>query len=96
LDRILLFPISTIHSFCWRHIETYHADIQAWLLETLPADLADLREKQAKGRAGTKAALDRERAIASTTRRVEWLSVPRRFSYNPNGDNFGQDLAVSF
>ncbi len=86
-----LFPISTIHSFCWRHIETYHADIQAWLLKTLPADLADLHERQAKGRAGTKAALDRERAIASTTRRIEWLSVPRRFSYNPNGDNFGQD-----
>ena len=86
-----LFPISTIHSFCWRHIETYHADIQAWLLETLPADLADLHEKQAKGRAGTKAALDRERAIASTSRRIEWLSVPRRFTYNPNGDNFGQD-----
>lgn len=86
-----LFPISTIHSFCWRHIETYHRDIQAWLLETLPADLAELHEKQAKGRAGTKAALDRERAIASTMRRLEWLSVPRRFTYNPNGDNFGQD-----
>lgn len=86
-----LFPISTIHSFCWRHIETYHADIQAWLLQKLPVDLADLHEKQAKGRAGTKAALDRERAIASTNRRIEWLSVPRRFTYNPNGDNFGQD-----
>ncbi|MBY5494032.1 UvrD-helicase domain-containing protein [Rhizobium leguminosarum] len=85
-----LFPISTIHSFCWRHIETYHADIQAWLLGTLPTDLAELHEKQAKGRAGTKAAFDRERAIASTKRRLEWLSVPRRFTYNPNGDNFGQ------
>ncbi|MBS1039074.1 MULTISPECIES: UvrD-helicase domain-containing protein [Gluconobacter] len=85
-----LFPISTIHSFCWQHIETYHADIQAWLLKTLPANLADLHKKQAKGRAG-KAALDRERAIASTNRRIEWLSVPRRFTYNPNGDNFGQD-----
>lgn len=85
-----LFPISTIHSFCWRHIETYHRDIQAWLLATLPADLAELREKQVKGRVG-KAALARERAIASTMRRLEWLSVPRRFAYNPNGDNFGQD-----
>ncbi|WP_346913204.1 UvrD-helicase domain-containing protein [uncultured Roseibium sp.] len=86
-----LFPISTIHSFCWKHIGTYHSDIQAWLLATLPADLAELHEKQAKGRAGTKAALDRERAIASITRRLEWLSTPRRFTYNPNGDNFGQD-----
>lgn len=86
-----LFPISTIHSFCWRHIGTYHRDIQAWLLNKLPADLADLRDKQAKGRSGTKAALDRERAIASITHRIEQLSVPRRFTYNPNGDNFGQD-----
>ncbi len=86
-----LFPISTIHSFCWKHIGTYHSDIQTWLLTTLPVDLADLHEKQAKGRAGTKAALDRERAIASITRRLEWLSTPRRFTYNPNGDNFGQD-----
>ena len=86
-----LFPISTIHSFCWKHIGTYHSDIQAWLLATLPVDLAELHEKQAKGRAGTKAALDRERAIASITRRLEWLSSPRRFTYNPNGDNFGQD-----
>lgn len=86
-----LFPVSTIHSFCWRHIETYHNDIQAWLLNRLPVDLADLQEKQAKGRAGTKAALDRERAIVSTVRRIEWLSVPRRFTYSPNGDNFGKD-----
>ncbi|MEI7201600.1 MULTISPECIES: UvrD-helicase domain-containing protein [Pectobacterium] len=86
-----LFPISTIHSFCWQHIETYHRDIQAWLLKTLPTDLAELHEKQAKGRAGTKAAIDRERAIASTMRRLEWLSVPRRFTYNPNGDNYGKD-----
>lgn len=86
-----LFPISTIHSFCWQHIGNYHHDIQEWLLEVLPANLVDLHEKQRKGRAGTKAALDRERAIASTTRRLEWLSVPRRFTYNPNGDNFGRD-----
>ena len=86
-----LFPISTIHSFCWKHIESYHGDIQAWLLATLPDDLAELHEKQAKGRAGSKAAMDRERAIASTIRRLEYLSVPRRFTYNPNGDNFGAD-----
>jgi len=86
-----LFPVSTIHSFCWRHIQTCHHDIQAWLLETLPNDLAELHEKQAKGRAGTKAAMDRARAISSIKQRLEWLRVPRRFTYNPNGNNFGQD-----
>ncbi len=86
-----LFPISTIHSFCWAHIGMYHTDIQAWLLATLPNDLDELREKQAKGRAGTKAAMDRERGIATINKRLEWLIVPRRFTYNPNGDNFGTD-----
>lgn len=85
-----LFPISTIHSFCWSHIGTYYTDIQAWLLATLPNDLADLRQKQSKGRAG-KASDDRERAIAATIKRLEWLSIPRRFTYSPNGDNFGAD-----
>jgi len=86
-----LFPISTIHSFCWAHIRTYHTDIQSWLLAILPAEIADLREKQAKGRAGTKAAFDRERAIAATMKRIDWLSIPRRFTYSPSGDNFGAD-----
>lgn len=86
-----LFPISTIHSFCWAHICTYHTDIQAWLLAALPADLENLRLEQQKGRAGTKAALDRERGIAAILERLEWLSIPRRFTYNPNGDNFGMD-----
>lgn len=86
-----LFPISTIHSFCWTHVGNYHTDIQTWLLASLPVDLADLRLKQQKGRAGSKAALDRERGIAAILKRMEWLAVPRRFTYNPNGDNFGMD-----
>lgn len=86
-----LFPISTIHSFCWNQISTHHTDIQAWLLKALPEDLKDIREKQGKGRADSKAALDRERAIASITKRLDWLATPRRFTYNPNGDNFGAE-----
>jgi DNA helicase II / ATP-dependent DNA helicase PcrA len=31
-----LFPISTIHSFCWSQIGSHHTDIQGWLLKTLP------------------------------------------------------------
>ena len=83
--------MSTIHSFCWSQIGSLHSDIQAWLKVTIPEEIADLRQKQAKGRAGTKAAHDRERSIAEKTKRMEWLSVPRRFTYNPNGDNFGAD-----
>lgn len=85
-----LFPISTIHSFCWSLIGSHHTDIRAWLLTILPATLAEIVEKQAKGRAG-QASIDRERAMKTIERRLEYLSVPRTFTYNPNGDNFGAD-----
>lgn len=89
VDDDPLFMISTIHSFCWSQIGSFHADIQAWLKSIIPLEIVQIQEDQKKGRAGTKAALDRERSIASKEKRLEWLSVPRRFSYNPNGDNFG-------
>lgn len=85
-----LFPISTIHSFCWTLIGSHHTDIRAWLLTSLPATLAEIVEKQAKGRAG-QASIDRDRAMKAIERRLEYLSVPRTFTYNPNGDNFGAD-----
>lgn len=85
-----LFPISTIHSFCWTLIGPHQTDIRAWLLTTLPATLAEIAEKQAKGRAG-QASIDRDRAMKAIERRLEYLSIPRTFTYNPNGDNFGAD-----
>lgn len=83
-----LFVISTIHSFCWSLICSFHTDIQAWMKSVIPKEIAELKEKQAKGRAG-KASVDRERSIAKKTKKLEWLNTPRRFTYNPNGDNFG-------
>lgn len=89
VDDDPLFTISTIHSFCWSQIGTFHSDIQDWLKSSLPAEIAELGEKEAKGRAGTKASIDRQSSIAAKTKRLEWLATPRRFTYNPNGDNFG-------
>lgn len=85
-----LFEIATIHSFCWSQIATFHSDIQTWLQAELPKEIATLEAEQAKGRAGTKAALDRARGIEGRKKRLAWLATPRRFTYNPNGDNFGQ------
>jgi DNA helicase-2/ATP-dependent DNA helicase PcrA len=85
-----LFPVSTIHSFCWTLIGPHQTDIRVWLLKTLPVTLAEIVEKQAKGRAG-QASIDRDRAMKAIERRLEYLSVPRTFTYNPNGDNFGAD-----
>ncbi|MBX3196747.1 MAG: ATP-dependent helicase [Labilithrix sp.] len=91
VGRDPLFPISTIHSFCWTQICSHRADIQRWLVGYLSSKLVDVREKQSKGRAGTKAAQDRERSVVELTRRLKWLGKARRFTYNPNGDNFGAD-----
>lgn len=92
LGEDLLFPVSTIHSFCWAHIGTYHTDIQRWLLDKLPKEFDELQELQSKGQKRvTKASQDRLRAMEEIKQRLEWLKVPRRFVYNPNGDNFGTD-----
>ena len=86
-----IFDVSTIHSFCWTLIKGVQVDIRRWLEKKLPADIAELEEKQAKGRAGTKAAQDRERSIASKKARLERLREISKFTYDPNGDNFTRD-----
>lgn len=85
-----LFHISTIHSFCWLLIQGFHSDIQSYLLENIPDEIDEISEKERKGRVGTKASIDRQRKIKSLQERLQWLSIPRKFTYNPNGDNFGQ------
>ncbi len=85
-----LFDIRTIHSFCWSQISMLHTDIRKWLLATLPTDIAELEQAEAKGRQGTKTSIARQRSIADKRKRMEWLQKPRHFTYDPNGDNVGR------
>ena len=85
-----LVEVSTIHSFVWTLIQGFDKDIKAWLRVELESEIADLKEKQAKGRAG-KASIDREKSIESKTRRLAMLPEIRKFTYNPNGENRGKD-----
>lgn len=85
-----IFAVSTIHSFLWELIKDYQDDIRQWLVENIRIEIGDLREKQAKGRAG-KAAIKREEDIRKKTERLSRLAIVRRFSYNPNGENVGYD-----
>jgi len=85
-----LFHISTIHSFCWLQIKSFHDDIRRWLLAALPDEITVLEQQEAKGRAGTLASIARQRSIASKKERLDWLSKRREFTYNPNGDNIGK------
>ena len=86
-----IFAVSTIHSFSWEQIRTYHKDISAWLRDHLSSEISSLREKQVTGRAGTKAAAEREVQIESKQKRIQYLDVIKKFTYNPNGENIGKN-----
>ncbi len=86
IEQSPIFAISTIHSFCWDAIGGFNEDIRKWYLEKIPTDLEDLKEKEAKGRAG-KASDARKRDITRLTKKMEWLAQPRSFDYKPNGIN---------
>jgi Superfamily I DNA and RNA helicases len=83
--------VSTIHSFAWSLVSGYDGDIRKWLENRLLQDIAELEEAQAKGRAGTKTAIDRARSIESKKRRHAGLNEIQRFIYSPSGDNRTRD-----
>lgn len=85
-----LFHISTIHSFCWTQIQNFHDGIRECLRSSIPQEIAQLEQQEAKGRAGTKASSARQRSIEAKRERLDWLSDRREFTYNPNGDNIGK------
>lgn len=86
-----LIAVSTIHSFAWTLIEGFNRDIREWLRVELKKDIADLLDKEARGRKGTQASRDRLADITSKTRRLESLDTIRRFIYSPDTDNRSRD-----
>lgn len=85
-----IFVVSTIHSFLWELIKNYQSDIKAWIIQSLKKDIAELNEKQVKGRGGN-AAVKRADEISRKTMRLTKIETIKKFSYNPNGDNMGYD-----
>ena len=90
IDYDSIFAVSTIHSFAWELIQTYHKDIREWLSHNLEMKINDLQEKQQKGRAG-KASADRAVQIESKQKRLDRLATIKYFTYNPNGENIGKN-----
>jgi DNA helicase-2/ATP-dependent DNA helicase PcrA len=86
-----LVEISTIHSFVWSLISGHDVDIKQWLRANLAIEIAELEDLQRRGRAGTKAALERDESIRAKQERLMELNVIKRFTYNPAGDNRGRD-----
>jgi DNA helicase-2/ATP-dependent DNA helicase PcrA len=83
--------VSTIHSFAWSLVSGFDQDIRSWLKENLAREIAELLIQQQNGRAGTKAATEREHSIRSKAERLARLDRIRKFSYSPAGDNRGRD-----
>ena len=81
-----LFAVSTIHSFLWALIRNQQPVIREWLRENLKLEIAELTEKQARGKAG-KTSDDRARSIEQKQKRLQNLDSIKRFTYNPNGTN---------
>jgi len=84
------FVVSTIHSFSWELINPFQHDIREWVRNDLETEIENLKIKQSKGRAGTKAAIDRERKLKTKTKKLEEIDEIRKFIYNPNGVNSGK------
>jgi len=83
--------VSTIHAFAWSLIAGYDSEIKQWLATELLQDVAELELAQAKGRAGTKAAMERAHSIKSKMLRHAGLAAITRFVYSPTGDNRTRD-----
>lgn len=92
LEHDPIFQVSTIHSFAWKLIQSYTADIKKYLEQALTADIGDLNEQQSKSKnLKNKTSIDRAKRIESKTKRLVSLKDIRKFVYNPNGDNITKD-----
>ncbi|HEY5329738.1 MAG TPA: UvrD-helicase domain-containing protein [Acidobacteriaceae bacterium] len=91
LEFSSLIEVSTIHSFAWTLIEGFTENIRIWLHENLKQEIVELQTAQAKGRAGSKAAKEREVSIESKQQRLEHLPRVQRFVYSPTENKRGRD-----
>ncbi|QZT37182.1 AAA family ATPase [Halosquirtibacter xylanolyticus] len=90
LEYDTTFIVSTIHSFAWELIQPFQVDIKEWIKNNTLTEIAELQEKERKGRGG-KASEDRKKKIESKKKRIENLETVKKFTYNPNGVNTDRD-----
>ena len=90
IDFDPIFAVSTIHSFAWELIQSYHKDIREWISDNLKEEINSLEKKQQNGRA-SKASADRVVQIEQKKNRIDRLDTIKYFTYNPNGENIGKN-----
>ena len=87
-----LFEISTIHSFAWNLICSHTSDIRSWLKEETNIKISDAEAKLTTSRSkNTKTYKDTEKKLVKLRRRLEYLDSVKRFVYNPDGVNVGNN-----
>lgn len=83
--------VMTIHAFSWSLIEGFNADIRQWVAKNLEGEISELEELHKKGRANTKAGVERLRSMESKRRRLARLHSIVKFIYSPTSDNRTRD-----
>lgn len=88
-----LFEISTIHSFAWNLICSHTSDIRSWLKKEINIKISDAEAKLTTSRSkNTKTYKDTEKKLVKLRRRLEYLDSVKRFAYNPDGVNVGNNF----
>lgn len=85
-----IFAVSTIHSFLWELIKNYQTDIREWVKADIQTEIKELEDQQSRGRVSA-ASNKRAEKIVRNRERLSNLDKIKKFSYNPNGDNYGYD-----
>lgn len=91
LEFDLRVEVMTIHAFSWSLIEGFNADIRQWVAKNLEEEILELEELHRKGRANTKAGIERLRSMESKRRRLARLDSIVKFIYSPTSDNRTRD-----
>jgi DNA helicase-2/ATP-dependent DNA helicase PcrA len=91
LDFNALIEVSTMHSFAWTLIQGHTNDIRSWLQANLQDEIHNLEVLQARGRAGSKAAFEREVSIRVKQARLARLPNIRCFVYSPTENKRTRD-----
>ena len=72
-------------------IQGFNQDIKKWLKDNLESEISELKEKEAKGRKGTKSSINRQKSIVAKTERSELLEQIKRFIYSPDSNNLERE-----
>jgi len=82
-----IFAVSTIHSFLWDLIKPFQKDIKEWVKSDIESEIIEQKNKLIKAK---KPEIYYEK-LDKLSKRLEKLEQISKFTYNPNGENVGQN-----